>query len=215
MLVYLLLEESALLATRRIRIVTRPHEIYSASTKCYRVSRKVWKYRQPLSIAIVRRKGGTHARWRGIGHHESPLSRLPRAPVPVSHRSFSLFLLLTEDRRSIFRNTSCDEIRRVRDNGWDTADFFRWTVRFYTWRFLSLPYPFGWPMSLVETSLACPHLYPISKLQTSLLESTWLQLETVNPVNRDKNVFSIIVVTYGAPAILGRGVVGIHVISPA
>lgn len=147
---------------------------YSASTKCYRVSRKVWKYRQSLSIAIVRRKGGTHARWRGIGHHESLLSRRSHAH-PFRGRVLSVFFFffsyLLRVEGAFFRIRR-DEIRACTGQRMGYCGFHPMD-RSFLYMTLSLsPLPI-WiePMSLVETRFTYPHLYPISESETSLLES--------------------------------------------
>lgn len=76
--------------------------------------------------------------------------------------------LLTEGRWNIFQNTW------RADNEWNTTDLFRWTVRFYTWRFLVLPTrPMDSWWSVVETGYMHTHLYPISKLKSSLNLLVW------------------------------------------
>lgn len=87
---------------------------------------------------------------RGIGYHESRLSRFPRGGPPISLppprpwvtgpvRPFLSFTYWGQKEH--FSEYVAMRYERERDNGWDTADWFWWTVRFYTWRFLPLPYP--------------------------------------------------------------------------
>jgi len=129
-------------------------------------TQKVWKYIDnhfpSLLFAVkpelvrelsrIRKPNAVNLRFRDF--HATPVTVLGNLPIYL--------FLLTEGRWSIFQNTW------RADNEWD---LFRWTVRFYTWRFLVLPTRYWW--SVLETGYVHTHLYSISKLKTSSNLLVW------------------------------------------